>query len=172
MTLITKAEALERLTVFRDELGATGDDDCVMCALAQGRGRPEPLIETARAVVVLDRFARRYGHLLVIAREHVEGTRAVTWELFHELARLTFEARRALDRALEPVQIYSATLGAVVPLPMSFGHLHTHVIPVHEADARARPARVLTWEEGVTVYDDAEASALRARILSVWNRGA
>ena len=171
MTLISKAEAVERLAAFRRELSFAGGGDCVMCALARGHARPAPLVETDRAVVVLDRFARRRGHLLVIAREHVEGTREVGWVLYQELARLTFEARRALDRALEPIQIYSATLGAVVPLPMSFGHLHTHVIPVYESDERARPARVLTWEEGVTVYEDAEAEQLREQILGVWDRG-
>jgi diadenosine tetraphosphate (Ap4A) HIT family hydrolase len=142
-----------------------------MCALAAGRGRPAPLVETEQAVVVLDRFARRRGHLLVIAKAHVEGTREVSWDLHLRLARLTFEAARALDRALCPVQIYTATLGAVVPLPMSFAHYHTHVIPVPEADERARPARVLTWEEGVTVNDELEANELRAQIRAVWPTG-
>ena len=172
MTSIPKVEAVARLAAFRRELAAAGGSDCVMCALTRGHARPAPLVETDQAVVVLDRFARRRGHLLVVARGHVESTREVGWDLFQELARLTFEARRALDRALEPAQIYSATLGAVVPLPMSFSHLHTHVIPVYESDERARPARVLTWEEGVTVYEDAEAEALRAEILAAWDRGA
>lgn len=139
-----------------------------MCALASGAGRPPPLVETEAAVVVLDRFARRRGHLLVIARPHVERVEDVPWELYVAVERLVFEARRALQRLLDPAQIYTATLGAVTPLPMSFAHFHTHVIPVPEVDERARPARVLSWSEGVYVYDDEEAAALRGAILDAW----
>ncbi len=168
MKCLSKAEAMEQLVELRRELLGTDETGCLMCALARGAGRPAPLIETDSAVVVLDRFARRRGHLIVIAKDHVEGVDEVPWELYLEVERLVFDARQALHRALAPEQIYSATLGAVVPLPMSFAHFHTHVIPIFESDERARPARVLSWSEGVVVYDDDEAAALREQILAVW----
>jgi diadenosine tetraphosphate (Ap4A) HIT family hydrolase len=139
-----------------------------MCALAQGRGEPQPLVETDLAVVVLDRFAQRLGHLMVITRRHVEAVSEIDWPLFVHVQQLVFQSRLALDRALQPRQVYAGMFGATIPLPMTFPHCHAHVIPVHESDERARPARVLSWSEGVVVYEDEEAQALRARILESW----
>jgi histidine triad (HIT) family protein len=165
---LSKPEAVERLAELRKKLLGGDDTGCLMCALARGVGRPAPLVETETSVVVLDRFARRRGHLLVIAKAHVGGTDEVSWELYLEVERLVFEARHALHRAFAPVQIYSAKLGAVAPLPMSFSHFHAHVIPVYETDERARPARVLSWSEGVFVYEEDEATALRRQIVAAW----
>ena len=159
---------MAQLEELRRELLGPDSSGCLMCALCRGGARPPPLVETDSAVVVLDRFARRRGHLIVIAQDHLEGVEEISWELYLEVERLVFEARQALHRALAPEQIYSATLGAVVPLPMSFAHFHTHVIPVFESDERARPARVLSWSEGVTVYEDDEALTLRQQILEAW----
>jgi diadenosine tetraphosphate (Ap4A) HIT family hydrolase len=162
-----KEEALAELQAHRLRLLPDGAG-CVMCALAQGRGEPLPLVETESAVVVLDRFAQRLGHLLVITRRHVEAVSAIDWPLFAHIQRLVYQSRLALDRAFVPLQIYAGMFGATVPLPMTFAHCHAHVIPVYESDERARPARVLSWSEGVVVYDDEEAQALRARILDCW----
>ena len=53
---------------------------------------------------------------------------------------------------------------------MTYSHYHVHVIPVYETDERARPARVLSWSEGVVMYDDDEALQLRQRVASAWPR--
>ncbi len=129
---------------------------------------PAPLVETDWALVLLDRFGRRRGHLLVVSKLHLERVAEIDQSLYLEVQRLVYEAMTALDEALRPVQVFTAVLGATVPVPMSFAHFHAHVIPVHESDERARPARVLSWSEGVVVYDDAEAWDLRERILGAW----
>jgi len=41
-------------------------------------------------------------------------------------------------------------------------------VPVFGEGEAARPARVLSWSEGVTVYDDAEARALVAALRARW----
>ena len=45
---------------------------------------------------------------------------------------------------------------------MTSAHLHLHVIPLTERDAR--PASVLTWEHGVVVAEEHEWQALRDEI--------
>jgi diadenosine tetraphosphate (Ap4A) HIT family hydrolase len=167
VALIGKEEALVRLAEHRQQL-LGGDQGCVLCALAHGGSIPTPLVETERAVVLLDRFGRRRGHLLVVSKVHLERVAEIDQTLYMEVQRLVYQAMTALDKALQPVQVFTAVLGATVPVPMSFGHFHAHVIPVYESDERARPARVLSWSEGVVVYDDAEAWDLRERILSDW----
>ncbi len=171
MKTLCKEDALAALEAHRQRL-LDNDQTCVMCALAQGRAEPSPLVETERAVVVLDRFAQRQGHLLVISKAHLETVPEVSWELYSHIQRLVFDARLALDRALRPLQIYTGMFGATAPVPMSFAHFHVHVIPIFEDDERARPARVLSWSEGVIVYDELEAESLRNQIVKAWPLGA
>jgi histidine triad (HIT) family protein len=166
LTILDKDEALLELSRLRE--GILPEGGCLLCALVNGGASPPPLAESERAVVLLDRFARREGHLLIVSKAHVEGVLEIDWETHQEVQRLLFEARRALYRALSPVQVYSATFGATTQVPMSFAHYHAHVIPIYERDERARPARVLSWSEGVVVYTDGEASSLRQRILDHW----
>jgi diadenosine tetraphosphate (Ap4A) HIT family hydrolase len=51
---------------------------------------------------------------------------------------------------------------------MTYSHYHMHVIPVYETDERARPARVLSWSEGVVMYDDAEAREVSGSLARHW----
>lgn len=143
-----------------------------MCALAGGRADVPFIAESKHAVVLLDRFACKYGHLMVIPRPHVEQLSQVPWQVFAEVQRLTFEAALAIERVLNPARIFTASLGAAAELPMTYAHYHMHVIPVVETDERARPARVLSWSEGVVVYDDAEAQELCHRFREAWPREA
>jgi histidine triad (HIT) family protein len=167
--LITKEEALARLAVHRSHL-LQGGKPCVMCALASGGADVEPVAESRHAVVLLDRFACKYGHLMVIPRVHVERLSHVPWDVFSDVQRLTLDAARAIDSCLKPPRVFTASLGAAAELPMTYAHYHMHVIPVPDTDERARPARVLSWSEGVVVYDDDEASALTRRLREAWPR--
>ncbi|HEY5960694.1 MAG TPA: HIT domain-containing protein [Polyangiaceae bacterium] len=166
MTILSKDVALIELERLRNALVPNGG--CLLCVLCSGAASPKPLAETDRAVVLIDRFARRPGHLLVVTRAHLEGVLEIDWQTHLDVQRLVYQARRALWRSLSPVQVYACTFGATASIPMSFAHHHVHVIPVFERDERARPARVLSWSEGVVVYDDVEAESLRRTILAAW----
>ena len=169
MKVVSKDEALSRLREHKHSL-LPGGAGCVMCALASGKADVPFIAESQHAVVLLDRFACRHGHLMVIPRAHLEHLGNLPWPVFLDVQRLTFEAARAIDLCLEPPRVFTATLGAAVELPMTYSHYHMHVIPVFETDERARPARVLSWSEGVVVYDDDEARELSARLSAAWSR--
>lgn len=171
MQVVSKEVALARLGEHKRALLA-GGTSCVMCALANGGGAPRRIAESAHAVVLLDRFACRYGHLMVVAKKHVERATDLEWDVFSEIQRLAFEATHAVETCFKPARVFTATLGAAVELPMTYSHYHVHVIPVAETDERARPARVLSWSEGVVVYEDDEAERMRQSLVDAWPRAA
>ena len=145
------------------------DVPCTACALVcSGRSDGDRIAENEHGAVLLNRFASREGHLMVIARNHVEHVHEIPWSAYLALQRLAYEAIGVLQRHYEPARIFSAVLGSPMPLLMSYPHLHIHVVPVMEDDERARPARVFSWSEGVVMYDDGEAKALVASLRTAW----
>jgi diadenosine tetraphosphate (Ap4A) HIT family hydrolase len=169
--VIDKEAALAQLRAHKHELLA-GRGGCVMCALANGGADAMLVAESAHGAVLLDRFGCRYGHLLVVGKRHVERASELSWSVYSDLQRLTFDAIGVIDDCFEPARVFTATLGAAVELPQTYSHYHVHVIPVYETDERARPARVLSWSEGVVVYDDSEAEQICRDLREAWSRRA
>lgn len=160
---------MAQLTEHKQALLA-GPHACVMCALANGAARAMLVAESTHGSVLLDRFGCRFGHLLVVAKQHVERASSLEWTVYADLQRLVFDATHVIDAIFKPARVFTATLGAAVELPQTYAHYHVHVIPVYETDERARPARVLSWSEGVVVYEDAEAEALCRQLIDAWPR--
>lgn len=167
MRVVTKEVALAELGEHRKAL-LGGELKCVMCALAGRKDACERIAESAHAVVLLDRFASRYGHLMVIAKRHAERATELDWPVYSDIQRLAFDAIRVVEQCFEPARVFTATLGAAVELPMTYSHYHVHVIPVAETDERARPARVLSWSEGVLLYEDREAESICQKLRRAW----
>ncbi|HEY0466170.1 MAG TPA: HIT family protein, partial [Polyangiaceae bacterium] len=167
LEIISKAEALAQLAAHKQEL-LGGRAACVMCALANGAAGSMLVAESTHGAVLLDRFGCRYGHLMVVAKQHIERASSLDWSVYADLQRLVFDATRVLDACFEPARVFTATLGAAVELPQTYSHYHVHVIPVYETDERARPARVLSWSEGVVVYDPVEAEGICRDLSEAW----
>ncbi|MBK9264438.1 MAG: HIT family protein [Polyangiaceae bacterium] len=146
-------------------------DGCAMCAMVDGMPHDvERLAESPVAIAVLDRYATRPGHLLVILRRHVESISSLSWEEYAGVQRLSWEAARALEKVCQPRRIFVAALGAPKKRINSFPHHHVHVIPVDSDGEDARPARVLSWEFGVYVYDEGEARSMGDALRAAWPR--
>jgi len=165
--VVSKEVALARLAEHKRGL-LVGSAKCVMCALANGGATPKLIAQSPHGVVLLDRFACRYGHLMVVAKQHYERASDLEWDVYSDIQRLTFEAIRVIDSCFKPARVFTATLGAAVELPQTYSHYHVHVIPVYETDERARPARVLSWSEGVVLYDDDEAERVCQDLVRSW----
>jgi len=166
MRVVEKAEALALLETYRAGLSL---GECLPCELVHSK--PEGLnvvAEGEHGIVLLNRFAQRRGHLIVWAKRHVEHVHELDRSGYAGLQSLAYDACVALQQALAPTRVFSAVLGSTTPRPNSYPHLHVHVIPVYERDERARPARVLSWSEGIGVYDDAEAAALTQQLRASW----
>ena len=92
-------------------------DGCGLCGLAAAHP-PDviTLAERPHAVAILARYALRRGHVLVLTRRHVERYRALSWAEHRDVQRLTWEAARAIERALSPARVFAAALGAPRPV--------------------------------------------------------
>jgi diadenosine tetraphosphate (Ap4A) HIT family hydrolase len=142
---LTKTEALAAIAADRR-------DGCRMCALAVEQ---EPIASSEHAVAVLDRFASRPGHVLVIARRHVERVPELAWDEYAAIQRLAYDLCGAVERALAPRRIYVAALGSADAIDTSFPHHHVHVVPLADGGEPDRPANVFTWVNGVYVFESA-----------------
>lgn len=175
MRRISKAEAL---ALVGEDAAAIDERfaGCAMCAVigasATSPGRRAVLAENEAAVAMLDRFAARPGHTVVVLRRHVESVAELPWDEYAAVQRLAWEASRALTAALSPVRVYVAALGATRRIATSFPHHHVHVIPLSDGGESDRPAQVLTWSNGVHVYEPGERAAWAERIRAAWPCGA
>lgn len=135
-----------------------------------GAIRASVLARNDVAIAMLDRFAARPGHAVVVLRRHVESLADLPWDEYASVQRLAWEASRALTKALSPVRVYVAALGATRRVEQSFPHHHVHVIPLADGGAIDRPASVLTWSNGVYVFEPGEMEALASRVRAAWPR--
>jgi diadenosine tetraphosphate (Ap4A) HIT family hydrolase len=146
MKRVTKADALALLAAERGS-------GCRMCELAR---EAPPIAASDHAVAVLDRYASRPGHVLVILRRHEERITALGWDEYAALHRIAWDVTRAIDAVLAPRRIYVAALGSAVPLDTSFPHVHLHLVPLTDGGEADRPAGVFTWVNGIYMFDDAD----------------
>jgi diadenosine tetraphosphate (Ap4A) HIT family hydrolase len=165
MRRVDKPEALELLASYRQSLG---NPPCVLCALSRDADGRHVVARNAEGTVLLNRFAQRPGHLLVVAHRHVEHVHELPWPSYAALQQLAHCACDALQRTLQPARTFTAVLGSAASIATSYPHLHIHVVPVPESDDRARPARVFSWSEGIYVYEGDEATALTQRLRDAW----
>jgi diadenosine tetraphosphate (Ap4A) HIT family hydrolase len=146
---------------------------CAMCAVVARHGADlEVLAEREAAVAVLDRFAARPGHVLVVLRRHAERVGELSWAEYAAVQRLAWEAARVLEEALQPRRVYIAALGSADRRAISFPHHHVHVVPLPHGDERDRPAEVFTWARGVALYEPGEARAMAEALRRAWPAGA
>jgi diadenosine tetraphosphate (Ap4A) HIT family hydrolase len=160
-----KREALQLLSAYTQRLPAF---ECMLCALSSSAPAEQAIASDEHGTVLLNRFAQRRGHLMVLPRSHIEHAHELDWSVYAALQRLAYDASIALQRVLAPLRIWNAVLGSAMPLATSYAHVHIHVLPIYESDDRSRPARVFSWSEGVTIYDDAEAQQLVQQLREAW----
>lgn len=164
-TWIDRNEALVRIRA------EGGDFSCLMCALRDGRFGPLFLLhQDDRALVLLPRYVRRWGHVLVLLREHLTNFSAMAEDDWLHLNRLAHRSARAIEATLAPRRCYLASTGSSGgELTQSSEHMHLHIIPI--ADPDDRPAAVFSWQDGISVGSDDELTALRDRYARAWKAG-
>src|SRR5579862_5915740 len=99
--LVTRAEALERIRLER------GDAPCLMCAVcARAAGPVHVVHEDERQLVILPRYVRRWGQLMVVPKAHVTSYVDVDRDLWLESNDLALRAARVAERLLAPRRCY------------------------------------------------------------------
>ncbi len=162
-TLISRDEALARI---RRE---GGEPACLMCAIRDRQvGSTHAVFEDDDMLVFLPRYVRRWGHLVVMPREHVVTYAGVSPSLWARMNSDALHAAQLLERVRSPLRIYITSTGSSAgELTQTSMHLHIHVIPLF--DNADRPADVFSWQAGVYVAEDDEWEALRAEYAAAWS---
>ncbi len=160
--LVARAEALERIRRER------GDAPCLMCAIRdRAAGPTHVLYEDEEQLVILPRYVRRWGQVMVMPKLHTTSFGHVDERVWSMTNALALRAARAAERMLEPRRCYLASTGSSAgEITQSSIHLHVHVIPLHDPDDR--PADIFSWADGVFIAEDAEWEALLRRYAAAW----
>jgi diadenosine tetraphosphate (Ap4A) HIT family hydrolase len=160
--LISREEALRRI---REEVG---EGACLMCALRDDRAGDRWVIaDETDMLVVLPRYVRRWGQVLIIPKPHVTSFSEIDEEMWLRACSYGRRAARAVEAELKPRRCYLASTGSAAgEITQSSMHLHIHVIPLYQPDDR--PADIFSWSDGVYVAEADEWRALRDTLSAAW----
>jgi diadenosine tetraphosphate (Ap4A) HIT family hydrolase len=160
-TLISKTEAARRIAHER------GDHPCALCALTSRPAGPDYCLDqTPHCIAFLPQYARQWGHVMILFRAHVTTYRDLTVEHWTSANMLALKAAQAAEKALQPVRCYIASLGAAVEHPMTFPHLHLHMVPVYATTDT--PSSIFTTKDGVLTAEAAEWEDLHRKLRNAW----
>jgi len=163
--VIPRDEALSRI---RTEGGSPA---CLMCAVRdRSVGPTYAVYEDDDILVMLPRYVRRWGHVVVMPRAHVTTYTGCEPALWARINADALHAARMLERIRSPLRIYITSTGSSAgELTQTSMHLHVHVIPLF--DNHDRPADVFSWQAGVVVAEHEEWEELRAEYADAWRHG-
>lgn len=161
-TLISRDEALQRI---REEVG---DVACLMCALRDDEvGERWVVDEDDDLMLVVPRYVRRWGQLLVLLKPHVTRYGQIDPALWGRANAWALRAAAIVERTMSPVRCYVTSTGSAAgELTQSSAHVHIHIVPVYDPDDR--PRHVFSWSEGVYVATKQQWRELTRRIRTAW----
>ena len=106
-------------------------EGCLFCELQREKNDDEVgiLFRGEHWFVILNAFPYTNGHIMIVARRHIEGFGEVSPEEGAELVTLISRAEKALDGAYRPDGInIGVNRGACAGAGIA-GHLHVHLVP-------------------------------------------
>lgn len=161
-TLISRDEALRRI---RAEVG---EGPCLMCALRDDRaGERFAIDEDEELLLVLPRYVRRWGQLLVVVKPHVTRYHEIDPALWSRASAWALRGACVVEQHMRPLRCYVTSTGSAAgELTQSSAHMHVHIIPVYDADDR--PRDIFSWAAGVYVAETAEWRALQDAYRVRW----
>jgi histidine triad (HIT) family protein len=101
------------------------------------------LFENDDALVVLHEDWSVRGHVMVVARRHVENAAGLTSEEWMRLARIYHDVERAV------LDVTGADRAIMLKLGIQAPHLHLHIYPVSNQLTRADVMNVIDSKVGV-----------------------
>ncbi len=139
-----------------------------MCAVRDRQVGPVyAIFEDDDMLVMLPRYVRRWGHVLVMPKDHVTNFLEVDRARWARASLLAHQAARMVERVQQPLRCYLASTGSSAgELTQTSQHLHIHVIPLYQPDDK--PSDIFSWSEGVYVGTPAEWQDLQRRYCEAW----
>jgi len=162
--LIPRHEALARI------IAEGGSPVCLMCAVRDRKvGDTHVIHEDDEMLVILPRYVRRWGHVMIMPKIHVTAFLGIDPALFLRMSTLSLQCSRMVERVLKPRRVYVASTGSSAgEITQSSEHLHVHVIPLYEVDDK--PSSIFSWSEGVYVAERDEWEAFRTSLAEAFVR--
>jgi histidine triad (HIT) family protein len=133
-------------------------DDCIFCAIVEGRAPSETVYEDDATMAFMDINPVADGHVLVVPKRHA----ADMWDISEEDARAcmatALRVAGTIEQALQPdgLNVFQATRPAgwqTVP------HFHLHVLPRHFDDPLEPP-----WDPTNPPGDRAKIGEVAAKL--------
>lgn len=111
-------------------------NDCIFCAIVDGEMPSYKIYEDDLFYVILDRFPKCLGHVLILTKRHAPHIFTLTEEESKQLLPLAQKIAAAMKQALDYeglnlIQNNGSTAGQEVM------HFHMHLIPRFDGDAMA-----------------------------------
>lgn len=143
-----------------------------MCAINDRRvGAVYAIYEDDAMMVMLPRYVRRWGHVLVTPKPHYTAFSAIDPALWARANHLAHQAAQMVERVMQPRRVYVASTGSSAgEIVQSSMHLHIHVIPLYELDDK--PGDIFSWAGGIYIAEPAEWEELQARYRAAFATGA
>ncbi len=127
--------------------GTSATQPCIFCfsrLTAAGRRKRLVLLETDRAVVMLNRYPYTNGHVMVAPRRHVASPELLWREERIEIGELVTQTVAILRAELRPAGFNAgANLGRAAGAGFA-KHMHWHVVPRWDGDNNFMPVLAST----------------------------
>jgi len=124
-----------------------GQHHCIFCfarLTASGRRKRLVMLESGRAVVMLNRYPYSNGHVMVAPRRHVASPELLTRDERVEIGELVAQAITILRAELRPSGVnVGANLGRSAGAGFA-EHMHWHVVPRWDGDNNFMPVLAST----------------------------
>lgn len=155
-----------RMAYIGGEGKPKGDDDCPFCTIPARSDDDGLIVHRGQYVyVVMNLFPYNAGHLLVCPYRHVSGYIDATVEETREMAELTQQAIRVLQKVSRPAGFnIGMNQGEVAGAGIAM-HLHQHVVPRWLGDANFLPIIAQTKAVPQLLSD------ARNRLAAAWGDG-
>lgn len=131
-------------------------DNCIFCKIIDGQIPSSTVYEDDDFKAILDIAPANKGHVIVLAKNHVENVFELSDELASKLMPVVAKIARAVKETMNCDGINILQNNGTAAGQTVF-HLHVHIIPRYDQDNE-----ILTWN--TKSYEDGEAAELVAKI--------
>ena len=131
-------------------------DNCIFCKIINGQIPSSTVYEDDDFKAILDIEPANKGHVLVLAKKHVENIYEMNDELAQKVFPVVAKIARAVKKTLNCDGVNILQNNGVAAGQTVF-HFHVHIIPRYDSDEE-----LLTWNK--KDYVDGEAQQYAQRI--------
>jgi len=157
--LIPRQQAIDKLNITLKE------GECLGCWLVESKAK-YVLHKGKYTTVLLSEYPRTWGQTMVLLNTHKISISDTTKEEWDELTQNLKKVTALLEKTLNPLRNYVASLGSIKNLLNTCPHLHFNVLPIYnDCD---KPEDIFTRRNGVYDASEQEWEDLFSKLKQAW----